>query len=235
MTASELVDELKSLGSESIQRIFANHGIPQPCFGVKVEYLKKIQKRIKKNYELSLALYDTGIYDAMYLAGLIADESKMTRKDLRHWAANATSDAVCSYAVAWVTAESKHGHELALEWIDSKNPRTAATGWHVLAGLVALKDDADLVLPELKKLLQRVEKTIHSQPGRVPYAMNSFVIALGSYVAPLTDTALAAAKKIGVVSVDMGNTSCKVPLATEYIAKVQKRGTIGQKRKTVRC
>jgi hypothetical protein len=36
-----------------------------------VEELKKIQKRIKKDYQLALDLYDTGIYDAMYLAGLI--------------------------------------------------------------------------------------------------------------------------------------------------------------------
>ena len=36
--------------------------------------LKKYQKRIKKDYQLSLDLYDSGVSDAMYLAGLIADE-----------------------------------------------------------------------------------------------------------------------------------------------------------------
>ena len=47
--------------------------------------LKKIQKRVKKDYRLALDLYDTGIYDAMYLAGLIADDAKMTKKDLERW------------------------------------------------------------------------------------------------------------------------------------------------------
>jgi hypothetical protein len=54
----------------------------------------------------------------MYLAGLIADESKMTQKDLRRWVNGATvPNAICGSAVAWVTAESNHARELALEWI----------------------------------------------------------------------------------------------------------------------
>jgi hypothetical protein len=65
--------------------------------------------------------------------------------------------------------------------------------------------------------------------------MNSFVITLGSYVESLTKSALQTAERIGRVSVDMGKTACKVPYAPDYIAKVQKRGAIGKKRKTVRC
>jgi glycerol kinase len=101
--------------------------------------------------------------------------------------------------------------------------------------LVAIKDDAELDIVELKNLLQRVRKSIHQQPNKVRYAMNGFVIAVGSYVAPLTKLALQAAAKIGPVTVDMGNTACQVPSASEYIQKVQKRGTIGKKRKTTKC
>jgi hypothetical protein len=43
------------------------------------------------------------------------------------------------------------------------------------------------------------------------------------------------AKAIGEVSVDLGDTSCKVPFAPEYIEKVRKRGAIGKKRKTAKC
>jgi hypothetical protein len=52
---------------------------------VAISELKKFQKRIKKDYQLALDLYDTGNYDAMYLAGLIADDARMTRKDLQRW------------------------------------------------------------------------------------------------------------------------------------------------------
>src|SRR5262245_4110800 len=133
MNASEILKQLKSLGADYYKKILFNHGIKEPVYGVKIEELKKIQKRIKKDYRLSLELYDSGVYDAQYLAGLIADESKMTKKDLKHWLAKANSAPLCGTAVAWVAAESQHGHELALEWIDSKKESVAHTGWVTLS------------------------------------------------------------------------------------------------------
>jgi 3-methyladenine DNA glycosylase AlkD len=235
MTADEIVKQLKPLGRDTYKKVLLNHGVKEPIFGVKIEDLKKIQKRVKKDYQLALDLYDTGIYDAMYLAGLIADDPKMTKKDLRQWIKKATCDSLSEYTVPWVAAESNHGRELALEWISSKQESVAAAGWATLSNLVAITDDANLDLAELKQLLQRVQKTIHQQPNRVRYVMNSFVISVGSYVQGLTELALQTAARIGPVSVDMGGTACKVPLASDYIQKVQKRGAIGKKRKTVKC
>ena len=235
MTAKEIVAELKPLGRDSYKKVLLNHGVQEPFFGVKIEDLKKIQKRVKKDYQLALDLYDTGIYDAMYLAGLIADDPKMTKADLQRWAEKANCAALTEYTVAWVAAESQHGRELALEWIDSKKEKLAATGWATLSGLVTITNDAELDLAELKQLLERVQKTIHHQPNRVRYVMNGFVIAVGSYVKALTALALQTTAKIGPVTVEMDGTACKVPLAAEYIKKAQQRGAIGKKRKSVKC
>jgi len=234
-SAQAILAQLKPLGRESYKKVLLNHGIREPVYGVKIEELKKIQKRVKTDYQLALDLYDTGVYDAMYLAGLIADERRMTRKDLQRWLARANSPTLCDYTVAWVAAESEHGHPLAMEWIDSKDESAASTGWSTLSGLVALRADEELDLKEIKRLLQRIAKTIHTAPNRVRYAMNGFVIAVGSYVEPLSDEAVAVAKKMGVVSVEMGETACQVPSAAAYIEKVRARGTVGKKRKTVRC
>jgi hypothetical protein len=57
----------------------------------------------------------------------------------------------------------------------------------------------------------------------------------GTYVRGLTDEALRVAERIGRVAVDVGGTACKVPAAAAYIEKVRQRGTIGKKRKTVKC
>jgi 3-methyladenine DNA glycosylase AlkD len=235
MTAKEILAELKPLGSESYKKVMLNHGVKEPFFGVKISDLQKIRKRIKKDYQLALDLYDTGNYDAMYLAGLIADDAQMTKKDLQRWIANATQSPLASSTVPWVTAGSPHGWELALEWIDSKRDLTAAAGWATLWSLVSIKEDSELDMAELKRLLLRVQKSIHQTSDDVRYAMNSFVIAVGSYVKALTKTAIEIGEKIGPVTVDKGNTSCQVPFAPDYIRKVQKRGTIGKKRKTAKC
>lgn len=235
MTAVEIVRELEQLGSESYKRILINHGAREPVLGVKIEALKKIQKRARKDYRLALELYDTGIYDAQYLAGLMADETRMTAKDLRRWLTTSNSAVICGTTVAAVAAESKAGWDLANEWIESKKEPIAQAGWVTLSSLVAIRPDSDLDLPELKRLLKRVERTIHEQPNLVRYAMNGFVISLGSYIKSLTELAIETAERIGPVPVDMGNTACQVPHAPDYIRKIQKRGSLGKKRKSARC
>lgn len=235
MMVSDILKRLKSSGKESYKKVLLNHGVREPVIGVTIEELKKIQKAIKKDYQLALDLYDSGVYDAQYLAGLIADETKMTKKDFRRWLAKANCTSLCGTTVACVAAESPHGYELAMEWIDSTDENTAQTGWTTLSSSVSVKDDADLDLAELKRLLRRVGSTIHQQPNYVRYAMNGFVIAVGTYVCSLTDLAIQTAKKIGTVSVDMGKTACQVPSAPDYIQKVRDRGTIGKKRKSARC
>jgi len=235
MTAAEIVEKLRSLGTDGYKRVIMNHGALEPVFGVKIDELKKFQKLIKKNYQLALDLFETGIYDAMYLAGLIADDPKMSRADLHHWAESANCPSISEFTVAWVAAESSHGRELALQWIDSPTERLASTGWATWCGLVAITDDARLDCDELRRLLQCVQQTIHQQPNRVRATMNSFVIAVGSYVPALTVEAEEIGRKIGPVTIDVGRSACKVPFAPEYIDKVRQRGSIGKKRKTVKC
>jgi len=236
MTAREVLQTIKPLGLESYKKmLFNNYGVKEPCFGVKIGDLKKIQKRVKKDYQLALDLYDTGNYDAMYLAGLIADDARMTRKDLQRWVEKAYAGSLPGATVPWVAAGSPHGHELTLEWIKSSKPLIASAGWTTLSCLVAHKEDAQLDLPELKGLLQRVQKSIHKAPDAVRYGMNSFIIAVGSYVKALTELAIRTGETIGPVTADLGDNSCQIPFAPDYIRKVQKRGAIGKKRKTLKC
>ncbi len=234
MTAESILDEIRPLGSEGYVRILRNHGIEGPCLGVKIEELKKIQKRVKMDYRLALELYDTGIYDAMYLAGLIADDARMTRQDLQRWLDGANM-ALAAITVAWVAAGSPHAREVAREWIESDSERVAVAGWATWSSLVSITPDARLDIGELEALLRRVEREIHAAPNRVRYQMNSFVISVGSYVAALTDLAIEVGNSIGKVTVDMGKTECQVPFAPDYIRRVEQRGSIGKKRKTAKC
>ncbi|HRJ28102.1 MAG TPA: DNA alkylation repair protein [Fimbriimonadaceae bacterium] len=235
MTAQQILHEIEPLGSETYRRTLRNHGVQGPIFGVKIEFLKKYEKRFKKSYPLALDLFATGVYDARYLAGLIADEDRMTREDLCGWLAQDNVDTVAEYAVAWVAADGPHGWELGLEWIESPHPTTALVGWATLSGVVSVRPDDSLDIGGLRGLLRRVEKNIHSEPDRVRYKMNGFVIAVGTYVAKLTDEALATAERIGPVEVNMRGTACKVPAAPDYIRKVMGMGRVGKKRRSARC
>jgi 3-methyladenine DNA glycosylase AlkD len=235
MHVQEVMAQLQGYGSESIKKILLKHGIKEPFFGVKVEHLKTIQKQTKTDYPLAKDLFATGNTDAMYLAGLITDDAKMTKDDLQTWVKQAVSNNISEYTVPWVAAGSRYGFELALEWIESEEEHITAAGWSTLSNLVALRPDSELDIPALKQLLERAGQKIHSAANRVKYTMNGFIISAANYVTALTDDAIAIAKKNGVVMVDMNGTACKVPDALEYIAKMQAKGQIGKKKKTVKC
>jgi len=233
MELHEAMCELESYADERTKNTHMKHGAKEPLFGVKVGDLKKILKKTKKNHELSLSLYNTGNSDAMYLAGLMADEKKISKHQLNEWVKGAYWYYLSEYTVPWIAAESPFGFELGMEWIESKEESIAAAGWSTLLNYASI--NTDLNLTTYASLLDRVEFEINDAQNRVKYTMNGFVIAVGCYIPELTKKSKEIAQRIGKVNVHMGGTSCKVPLAIDYIKKVEARNSIGKKRKMARC
>ena len=235
MTKDQVMKELERLADPQTKKTWTRHGAKEPFFGVKIGEMKTIQKKVKKDHKLAKELYETGNSDAMYLAGLIADEKAVTKEELQHWVETAPWHMVSEYTVPWLAAESRYGMELALAWIDSPKESIASAGWNTLASLSTIKPDEELDVKLLAKLLKRVEKEIKKAPNRVKYTMNCFIIAAGQGVEALTDAALATADKVGKVEVDMGDTACKVTDAGAYLRSMIDRGMIGRKKKHARC
>lgn len=235
MDLQKTMAALAALGTAQTLKTWRRHGATGDMFGVKVGDMKALLKKVTGRQDLALELYGTGNLDAMYFAGLIADGSKMSKKELKSWADAARWEMISEYTVPWVASESPHGRELALAWMDSKKEHLAAAGWNTYSGLVSTRPDEELDLKEIEQLLQRVELEIEQAPNRVRYCMNNFVIAVGSAVKPLLTRAKATAKRLGAVEVSMGDTACKVPLALGYLQKIQDMGRVGVKRKTMKC
>lgn len=235
MDIEDMMKQLESLGTGQTKKTLMRHGAPEPLFGVRIGDLKKLVKHVKKNQELALRLYDTGNYDAMYLAGLSVDPKRLTKEQLRDWASKANCHTIAECTVAAVAAESAFALELANEWMASEEELIASCGWNTMTHYISVTPDEELDLDALRVLLRQVSDRIHEERNRVRYTMNGFVIGVGSFVKPLAGEAAAVAEKIGKVSVDVGDTACKVPVAADYIRKVEAAGKLGAKRKTCIC
>jgi len=235
MTLDEVMTELKSRGNERTVTTYRRHGANGEMFGVKIADLKKILKKIKGDQELALELWETGNADAMYLAGLLADGSQMTRKQLDGWARSAWWSMLGAYSVPWVASEHDAAFAIGMKWLKMKNADMACSGWNTYAAAISVRSDEDLDQEEIRRLLPRVESEIDNAPDKVRYCMNDFVVAVASYVKPLLREAKAVAKRLGKVEVDMGDTACKVPVATDMIAKIESMGRVGKKRKSAKC
>jgi hypothetical protein len=107
-------------------------------------------------------------------------------------------------------------------WMKAADEQSREMGYSVFA--FRLKGDPDSISDrDAEKVLATVEKDIHRSPNWVRYAMNNAVIAIGVFKPALRQQTLAAAKRIGKVDVDHGDTHCKTPDAVGYIEKASKR------------
>ena len=61
MTTEQIMKELEKKGSESIKKIFLNHRVKEPLFGVKVSDLKVIQKKVKRDHTLAMIFLQQAI------------------------------------------------------------------------------------------------------------------------------------------------------------------------------
>ena len=239
MNVKQVMTELKKLGSTQTVKIYRNHGADGDLFGVKIADLKKILSKIKKQADdqqaLALELWDTNNSDAMYLASLAADGSRMTKTQLNRWAKSAWWYMLSEHAVPFVAAEHKDAFGIGGKWIKSKQAHIASSGWTTYATAMAVREDEELDLAEVKELLKVIGSDVHDAPNRVRACMNGFVIGVGSYVSPLLKQAKSTAKRIGKVEVNVGKTSCKIPLATEAIEKIESMGRVGKKRTSTKC
>ncbi len=235
MDLNEVMKELEELGSEQTKKVLMKHGIKEPLLGVKITDMKKLVRLIKKDDALVREVYNTGVYDAMYLAGLAINSKSVTRELLEQWLNKTNCSTIATYTVASVAAESKFALELARKWIKSDEEKVSACGWSTFSNYISITPDEILDLEEINNLLSVVEANIHGEKNKVKYNMNGFVISVGTYIKALHNRALEAAATIGRVEVYMGETSCKVPLAKDYIEKIETMNRVGVKRKKCRC
>ena len=84
-------------------------------------------------------------------------------------------------------------------------------------------DPASVSDADAGKILATIEKEIHRSANWARRAMNSALIAIGVYKPALRRKVIEAAKRIGKVEVDHGETSCRTPDAIGYIEKVLQR------------
>lgn len=217
ITLREAMRALEKAGSAQTRKTYARHGAMEPMFGVSFAFLKTMVKKIGVDHDLARALWDTGNFDARNLAVKVADPARMSPTDLDRWARDYRV-RMCGMYVAALTAEGPHAAEKAAQWLASKDEEERLTAWG-LVGQMASRDEA---APDawFSDLLARIERTIHGAPNYERYAMNQAVISIGGRSAALRKAALAAARRIGKVEVDHGDTACKTPEAGPHIEKM---------------
>lgn len=226
MELNEIMEELKSLGTERTKKTYMRNGAQEPVFGVTISAMKPIFKKIRFNQPLAEQLYATGNYDAMYLAGMIAEPKKMTEEDFNRWIEGAYFYMISDFIVAVTLAETDIAFTVADHWIDSGKELTMSAGWSCYNWLLGSRKDNEFTRDKLLTMLYRVRDTIHNQPNRTKNAMNNFIMTVGISYLPLHEEAMKIAQEVGKVEKNSAAVS---------IQNAVDKGRIGFKRNNVRC
>ncbi|MFM8468643.1 MAG: DNA alkylation repair protein [Limisphaerales bacterium] len=215
MTLAQALQQLEAAGSAQTRKTYARHGVGPKMFGVSYAVLGKLTRQIKRDHALALGLWDSGWHDARVLATMIADPGQTDAALLNAWVIEAQSRPLAG-AVAKLASATAAAEALATQWCADPREPVAVTGWDVIAELAL-----NSTLPDAKfaALLKSIERDIHQSQNLVRYAMNGALIAIGVRNGKLEKLAVAAAKRIGKVEVDHGDTGCQTLDAVAYIAK----------------
>ncbi len=218
MNHEEVLEELKALGSEQTRKTYRRHGVENDLYGVSYASLGALKKKIRVDQELAERLWESNNHDARVLATMIADPSLVKASLLDRWVKE-LGDYPITDAFAGLAARTSHARSRAEKWSKASGEFISRAGWLVLARMAG--SDAELDDAYFEPYLEIIERDIHSRKNRVKDAMNSALIAIGLRNPRLRKRALAAAKTIGKVEVDHGDTSCKTPDAADYIRKAE--------------
>jgi len=211
-----VLKELKAMGTAQNRKVYARHGIGTEMYGVSYANLTKLKKKIKCDHDLAVSLWATGNFDARVLATMIADPSQLKSTELEAWSKDLNNYGVMD-AFAALVKQTPHVQQKMEKWTKSKKEFIGACGWQLLSHLA--QQDEDLPNAFFEKYLEIIERDIHSSKNRTRYSMNSALIGIGMRNSKLEKKATAAAKRIGKVEVDHGQTGCKTPDAVSYIKK----------------
>jgi 3-methyladenine DNA glycosylase AlkD len=140
----------------------------------------------------------------------------MTAKQIEAWRKD-IDNYVVTDAFAGLVARTPICQKKMERWTKAKAEWTSRAGFGLLAHL-AMRDPA-LSDSYFEPYLEMIEQEIHSCKNRTRDAMNSALIAIGIRNPRLQSKAIAAAKRIGKVDVDHGETGCKTPDAVDYIMR----------------
>ncbi|USK94696.1 DNA alkylation repair protein [Bacillus tropicus] len=220
MLLEEVMQQLEEYGTEQNRKTYKNHGAKEPLFGVSFANLKLLKKKIKKDHDLAILLWETKNMDAMTLATMILDPKKVTTELLNKWVQEV--DYYCLMDVLMTAiCTSPIAIERMEDWAKSDDEWIGRAGWSLLANIAiknkTLQDDV------FSPYLDEIKENIHNEKNRKREAMNSALIAIGIRNEDLEQKAIEIAREIGKVQVDHGATSCKTPDAEPYIKKARER------------
>ena len=198
--AQSLLAELEPLGSEENRAGMARYGIvANRIYGVTIPVLRDLAKRVGRNHDLALALWDTGYQEARILATLVDEPDKVTSKQMDEWANDFENWAVCDAACMNLFDRVEHAWQKIDEWSDHEREFVKRAAFALVAS-IAQHDKRASIDDRFDHALQLIERESTDDRNFVKKAVNWALRAIGKRNATMRDRALEVAERLAASS-----------------------------------
>ncbi len=135
-TVNEIVEDLKGLASKNHKKGFAHFKIDDSsAFGVSMPLIRDLAKKIGKDTDLAMHLWDEGPHECKLLASLVADPKTFTAQNADKWVSDFYSWDVCDQAMINLFRKTDFIWDKIIEWFDWEGEFQRRAGF---AGLAVL-------------------------------------------------------------------------------------------------
>lgn len=216
MTLDEALDQLKSLGNETVRTHNLKYGAGDNQFGVKHGDIRVLAKRIKTDHELAISLWETGNLDAQLLAILLIKPKTLPAKELDRMVKTVAFEHVADWFVSYIVKKHPDKETLRQQWLAADERWAARAGWSLTAERV-VKSPEGLDLPGL---LDRIESEMGNADPVVQWTMNTTLAEIGIHFSKLRKRAIATGETLGIYRDYPVSKGCTSPFAPIWIKEM---------------
>ncbi len=192
----EILSQLKALAVPANISGMARFGInPNNTLGVSMPRIRQLGKR-KKDHDLALALWKTGIHEARILASIIDQPKLLTSQQMDSWTADFDSWDVCDQVCGNLYSRSPLAVEKALSWSKSDREFVKRAGFALMAYIaVHGKNVPDTVFIQF---LEIIESSAEDGRNFVKKAVNWALRQIGKRGGDLYQPALEISRRLAL-------------------------------------
>ena len=110
--------------------------------GVSVPDMRKIAKDAGKNHQLALDLWDTGVPEAMIVAGMVAEAEKLTEEEMEDWVVDINSWDICDQVCMNLFEKTPLAEKKIYEWSGREEEFVKRAAYALIACLAWHDKDA---------------------------------------------------------------------------------------------
>jgi 3-methyladenine DNA glycosylase AlkD len=131
---------LQKRGTEANRDGMARYAIVAPkSFGVSVADLRELSKRVGRDHDLALALWDTEWYEARMLTSFVDEPDRVTASQMDRWAKDFDNWAICDALCFQLFDRTPHAWRKVDQWSGRREEFVKRAAFALLASL-ALHD-----------------------------------------------------------------------------------------------